>query len=328
MFKLSLRRALRGRLLDRGPYQRVIAVVCGVTVLLTLGGCGTVQAPKYTAPSFVEQTEDRLRDVASAVHGAADDWQAAEWLQYRAFQTPLDQCMAANGHDYRMPAFVSVSAARESALIPDTFHALAELPLGSTLVPSVAADTAAIAEQERAKWKPSLPEPSTAYSNALTTCGEMAVASTPEWPQPNKELAASLFTMMEQAVTGTAVMAETAKYPACMVNELGVDVTDQIDLYQLVHSRYAPFLAYYYDPRLTLGSSSDRAWDTAVAFEARAAAADRVCRTAAHEAALVAIAPLLDRFRSDNAAALAENEAAWAQLRAEAEAAGFSTSGR
>lgn len=311
--------------------RRTIAVrvLCGLVGFTTLAACGSISAAGSSSPASLTEaaasTAAQLREVSAELHGVPEDTRAVEWLQFQAFQVPLGECMASYGHDYREPMFSSLAAARDSATIPDTFHALAELPVSDHLVPSVAADEAARVEQLRSYRGPTYPaEPSLAYQNALSRCG--ADAFSPEWPQPDADLAARLFEVMERAVADPVVVEETAKYPACMSTELGADVVDQIDLYLLVHSKYTPFLAYYYDRRATPGPDTERAWAEAVEFEARAAAADRVCRTAAHEAALAAIAPLLDRFRSENAAELAANVAAWAELRERAEAAGFSPS--
>lgn len=310
---------LRG--LNLHPFRRstCLRFVWGVAlvgILVLLNGCGSIPAPgEPSSRTVAANAADSLREIAAAVYGRPDDRRDAELLGYRTFQEPLNDCMAGLGHDYRKPLFVSLLAARSTPLIPDTFHALAELPTGDTLVPSVSADVAAAAAQAVAFTGEVYVDepPSKSYSDALTTCVTRMEGSEPRWPEPDPALADKFFDVMERAVQDEFVVAESAKYPGCMKAELGVRVEDQVALYQLVSIEFAPFGVNRENPSATLEPLGPE-WDATVGFEARAAAADRTCRAVAHEAALVAIAPELDRFMAENAEALEQSATDWAQL--------------
>lgn len=297
----------------------VQALSVAVGLVVVLSGCGST--PSRATDVERATAEAEVRQLAARVYGSPDALRAAEWLEYWTYQDSIDKCMAGHREKYRKPMLVSMLGGRTKPHIPDTFHALAELPRDDFLIPSVSRDVAAAAEQARSFAGHAYQDtPSAGYYDALTTCA--STAFTPTWPEANKVLSERFFELMRRASEDPFVARESATYTECMTRELGYAVADYVSLYERVASRFSAFAVDYVDPRKTLEPAGP-AWDQAVGEEAAAAAADRTCRTSAHEAALDILAPQLDAFMAENAAALNAAEQFWAGIRQRAIDRGF-----
>jgi len=268
-----------------------------------------------SAPSGEVDSESvrTIREIHSVINGDNESRRLADALTYLDYQEPLRECVAGDGHEYRPPPFVSLFGSRVEVATPDTFHAFADIPTGDELIPSVQDDVRFAAEEARSKsgWvergAPSMP-----YLDSVTRCAETVHSRSPAWPVADAELESRFWALMAVVAEQPEVLRASAEYPDCM-KQHGFAVGDQVDLYIAVHNAYVDFAVDYVTPSSTKQPAGAE-WEAAVAFEAKAATADRLCRRPVFDLATDKISPELPGFLADNALALDEARGFWSDL--------------
>lgn len=288
-------------------------------------GCG----PGASAPSSGDQAgsaaasalqagQTELDHIYTTITGTATQRGAGERVAYGLEQDPFTECMRANGVAYDPIAFVDAwsgwPAASSGAFstkwlasLTDEDHLVEVVQAEGVAQNKVAADQAAsdkayaaLSDSDKAAWDKSI--------NTRDEGKDFAEA----WHPPGYYPLLAKYRTMVDSVDNSLDDAFSAAYQQCM-RPSGYDVANHMDLVDGLRAGAPP--PQDIPPP---GTGGDSVWVDWVETVHAASRADGACRAAAYDAGWKTLGPEVAAFEQDNAQALAEEEAGWEQLVAQA----------
>lgn len=299
-------------LLTRKDHQTVKTRVALATIALAaLTGCagqGPI-SPAALQPATLADGEAALNAVISQVYGTPEQRQAGEELSWLTSQAAIAACALPKGATYTVPTW--------TPSLPPTPPAPGDL-LGfapqradfgvakriETLAKRgqpINADLAAAADKD-------------AWFAAVGSCQHAAQAGEKLAVPAGQEVLEGKLVDALTAAQSEAAPNLAAEYATCM-KSAGIDANDLSETYIKVEHAF---------PAVSSDKPTDPTgqpgWDTAVAFEKKAAAADWNCRSSRRAEVIAASVDEIDAFTAANATALTEVAAGWGELPRLAEA--------
>lgn len=265
---------------------RVAAAVCALA--LAAAGCGRAHPDR---PAGVADTEARLTALYQAITGGPAQRSAAEYVGYRILQDQQYRCVRRHGFRLPVPSFTDEWSGRPVLGTGTDTRWLA--PLNSHYLLRVYPYRGAHPDGGGAPDP--YPTRAAAYNRALAAC-----------PAPLNAVDRYIYP------TGYGLTGDLQR----MVD--GVDRRldhHQLDYQDCMHAAGLPMRSYRdFDAAVARPldrASTAAARQVAVAYEARAVAADGRCRRAAHDEGFRLLAPRLARFQREHAATLAALHGRW-----------------
>jgi hypothetical protein len=271
-----------------------------VIALATLTGCAGQEAIQTAAPV---DGEAALETVISQVYGTPAQRAAGQELSWLTSQTAIAACARPKGAVYTVPAWTPSGQVTSPAPGDLLGFAPQRVDFGvanriETLAKHgqpVNAGLAAAVDKD-------------AWFSAVGSCQDAAQAGEKLTVPAGQEALEGKLVDALTAAQNAAAPNLAAEYAACM-KSAGIDANDLSETYIKVEQAFPV-------------ASSDKptdptrlpGWDTAVAFEKTAAAADWNCRSGQRAEVVAASADEIAAFAADNATALTEVAAGWAKL--------------
>lgn len=285
-----------------------VAVTVG---LLLSGGCA--HSTPSLSPADEAATGQLLVKTYERVFGTVADSNAVSYLVNHAAEVNIATCMTDGGYQYHSP-WVKDSVGPITA--SDNWLA----PLSPTAVSTVLSNAAEATRRglalDSAQPQPGTPEATADYQAALEKCVRNAHEPSPEKFQP--DLAYKLLAPYRSIVDQVEARPDwTSGYKQCMADR-GWTSSGAYDTYKLVES-HRP--AWNEIP--TPGEQETSAWTKFLAFEDSVFSDDIACRADYYHQAIAQIEPLLQAFLTTHKDELTTLDAAWADVRQQATAAGW-----
>lgn len=285
----------------------ILGVLLGISVV---SGCGSAGSSQDAAKAAAETRAWEAID--EQANGTVAQRRANQFLIYRADQQRIADCFTRSGQTYVKAPFID-SYAGVSGL-----NALSDVnDRAVTTDPDPKARTGfqwserllTLGDQLRPM---TIRTPrSSEYDQALDTCGSGGPTSAP----PRSEAAQTVGDDLESILAPPGLVDKPIPgYQEC-VREAGFTAATRMELMDSLSAQFGPFEL---SDGPTIGSGP--AWETAVATENTARAADVSCRAEAHTEFMNALPESAESFAKRHAKDLAEAQAAWATVEQQAAA--------
>ncbi|MBV1849055.1 hypothetical protein [Catellatospora tritici] len=290
-------------------WRRHAAVsVVGALSVLTLAGYAREAGPAPLSVPAANAVEAGLVATYERINGTVAQHEAVEVLTYRAYQQPLKDCMTKEHFSYTPPPFVKTGSDR--TLLPFEVSAVVE-PGAEKLLTSVAASVEAATAQEEYS-NPGFdrlpPEKRQQYSDQLVYCEPPAESYEGKFvPEASLDLDAQFLELLREVGDDPAVQSAMLGYGSCMAKQ-GITARDLGELYAAVREKFNDH-GRPVSPKTFPGP-----WKEAIAFQDKAVAADRACRTPVWQLAMAGARDRLADFTAAHEGDLNALGAQWQEL--------------
>lgn len=295
--------------------QATLMLLC---VALT-GACGQAtanaggNAPTSTSQGVV--TPDQADALYSEIAGTADQRAAGDQLAYHIEEDPLTTCMTGAGINYTPIPFVNQWKDWPSTG-SSTFDTSWLAPLNDPeyLTQFVQSQAAAqrttgadVAASDKAYYSLD-PAAKKAWDDAMANCPR-GLGYEDAWHPAGYSALIGVFHNVVNGIDHSIGATYAGSYASCMNSAGYPDVSDRLGLLATLQAQQPPN-----DEIPDVGSSGGPDWQAWVASVGQAFKADGTCRAAAYSAGWASLGPALSQFETENADALAAEEAGWEKI--------------
>lgn len=290
------------------------------TAVALVAGCGSAGITGAEGSIHAEAAvEDQLLALYTAITGSVEQRRAFEAVNHQQAQDQVAACMRLGEFEYPRAAFIDPYPGWTALNLPAPRQEAADVSVerASTRAFGIGADLLArLAPPAQVSAYEGMSREEVAdYDKALDGCAGTLDASLaqglPDFVYPVSD---RLLEVMTKALDSVGIPRDDEArpgYEACLA-AAGFKAGTREELETQASLEYTPFLTS--DGTLNQSRAMGSEWDAAVAFEKSAAIADANCRADDHARYLNALAPLLDSFTRDQAAAIDKVAAEWAAV--------------
>lgn len=285
------------------------AAIAAATALSVTSGCANSTAAGAPTAVDLASAQATYNSVIDDVYGTKKQRLAGAERGWLLTQMALAECMKNAGAQYPVAPY---PAAIESIGQPAPGDLMAFSPLRDDFgVGKSKQAKAAGGEPKNPVFDRLEPGQQQAYFDRLEGCQAAAQGfENAHAPTGRNDLIDKLLTTLAKVQDSASVAPLLENYADC-VAEYGVQAKSMTELYQTIPQ------AYPKPTRANADITKDPGWAAAVAYEAKAAKADKACRADAVDAGMVAAVPALNKFSAANKQELAANRNAYAALERE-----------
>jgi hypothetical protein len=276
-------------------------------------GSGGGSAPTSTSQGAV--TPAQADALYLEIAGTVDQRAAGDELAYHIEEDPVTACMVGAGINYTPIPFVNQwqdwPSAGSSTFDTSWLAPLSDPEYLTQFVQSQAAAQrtagADRAASDQAYYALS-PDAKKAWDAAMSNCPE-GTGYVDAWHPAGYSELIGLFHNTVNGIDHNIGETYADSYASCMSNAGYTNVSDRLDLLAALQSQQPPN-----GEIPDVGSSGGPDWQAWVASVDQAFSADAACRADAYNAGWASLGPALSQFESENAAALAAEEAGWEKI--------------
>jgi hypothetical protein len=305
---------------SRRPGQIIGWAVVTLATVALAGACGQATGSSGgNTPTSTSQGGGLTPDQADALYleiaGTADQRAAGDQIAYRIEEDPVTACMTGAGINYAPVPFVNQWKDWPSDG-SSTFDTSWLAPLNDPDYLTQFVQSQAAAQRLAGADEAASDQAYYSLDSAAKKAWDAAMSDCPEgtgyedaWHPAGYYSLIGLFHNAVDGIDHSIGVTYADSYTSCMNSAGYPGVSDRLSLLASLQSQQPPN-----DEIPEVGASGGAEWQSWVAAVDQAFKADATCRADAYTAGWADLGPALGQFETDNAAALAAEEAGWQKI--------------